>query len=61
MLRVTCAPLLRLALRHRRLDLGLAFRLGLLGLRQLLGELGKLLFQVGIFRLQLFDDVDGFF
>jgi len=60
-LRVACAPLLRLALRHRRLDRGAAFRLGLLRLRQLLGERGKLLFQGGIFRLQLVDNMDGFF
>jgi hypothetical protein len=68
MLRVAFAPLLRLTLRHRPFHLGLAFLLGLLGLRQLLGELGKLLFQGSIFRLQrgsrclqLVNALDGFF
>jgi hypothetical protein len=68
MLRVAFAPLLRLALRHRPFHLGAGFRLVLLRLRQLLGELSKLLFQGGIFRLQrgncclqLVNALDGFF
>jgi hypothetical protein len=58
MLRVAFAPRLRLAFGHRPFHRGAGLLLRLWCLCQVLGELGKLLFQGGILRLQLVDNMD---